>query len=156
MLSSKKAIKPFLTWWHCLLTSNDNMYLKELDEWQPVRILPGSTRLPVFARLVFIFLQGQYSFFCKASFYFSARPVFIFLQNQYFLHALLTIKVFCHKAGIIPYQKDFSDRRIKIVHTLAPHIENGAVLRVLSCRIRYYTWFSSFRSTPIPLTRKSE
>ena len=34
MSSSKKAIKPFLTWWHCLLTSNDNMYLKELDEWQ--------------------------------------------------------------------------------------------------------------------------
>ena len=36
MSSSKKTIKPFLTWWHCLLTSNDNMYLKELDEWQPV------------------------------------------------------------------------------------------------------------------------
>ena len=34
MSSSKKAIKPFLTWWHCLLTSNDNKYLKELDEWQ--------------------------------------------------------------------------------------------------------------------------
>ena len=95
------------------------------------RILPGSTRLPVFARLVFIFLQGQYLFFCKASFYFSARPVFIFLQNQYFLLALLTIKVFCHK--------DFSDIKIKIVHTLAPHIEYGAVLRVLSCRKRYYT-----------------
>ena len=38
MSSSKKAIKPFLTWWQCLLTSNDNMYLKELDEWQPVDI----------------------------------------------------------------------------------------------------------------------
>ena len=36
MSSSKKAIKPLLTWCHCLLTCNDNMYLKELDEWQPV------------------------------------------------------------------------------------------------------------------------
>ena len=39
MSSSKKAIKPFLTWCHCLLTCNDNMYLKELDEWQPVKVL---------------------------------------------------------------------------------------------------------------------
>ena len=38
MSSSKKAIKLFLTWWHCLLTSNDNMYLKELDEWQTLTI----------------------------------------------------------------------------------------------------------------------
>ena len=40
MSSSKKAIKPLLTWCHCLLTCNDNMYLKEIEEWQPVEIWP--------------------------------------------------------------------------------------------------------------------
>ena len=53
MSSSRKAIKPFLTWWHWLLTSNDNMYLKELDEWQPVttksvNLFPNSVELHVF------------------------------------------------------------------------------------------------------------
>ena len=47
----RKAIKPFLTWCHCMLTSNDNMYLKEMDEWQPIEGSPphseGNWETPV-------------------------------------------------------------------------------------------------------------
>ena len=58
MSSSKKTIKPFLTWWHCLLTSIDNMYLKGLDEWQPVKYPFFTGQAPVSMKLLFISENG--------------------------------------------------------------------------------------------------